>query len=106
MSSLPPIADLLLASAALCLTGAAVAVALARARPEHPQVAGDFMAVLDGDGDGVLSPQEHARLSDGELPFALADVDGSGALEAWELELSLAYHSPLAPQQNLLPRVR
>ena len=98
--------DISLASVGLVLAGAALAVALREHRPEHPESAARFLAVLDDDGDGRVSVAEYARHSDGELGFEIVDADGSGALEAWELELVLTSVSPLQPQQNLLQRVR
>jgi hypothetical protein len=51
-------------------------------------------------------PAEYARVGDGVVSFAVADLDGSGSLDARECEALLLYVSPLAPQKNYLPMVR
>jgi hypothetical protein len=91
---------------ALLLSSAAVLLAHRPPTPRHPASAGALLMVLDDDGDGSVGPDEYARHSDGELPLAVLDADGSGALELWELDLALSSISPLQPQRNLLPRVR
>jgi len=104
--SLPATLEPVLAVLAAALTVGALALAWRQPRPRHPQVANALLAIVDQDGDGRVSAPEYARVSDGELSLALLDVDDSGALEPWELELAISYISPLQPQQNLLPRAR
>lgn len=98
--------DICLILGAILCAGATLAVSLTPPTPAHPIAADDLMTTLDDDGDGVLSQDEYRVHSDGELPFAILDADGSLALERWELDLALSHISPLQPQQNLLQRVR
>jgi len=98
--------DRLLVLIAATSTLAAAALLLRPHPPEYALSAGDLLERLDRDGDGAVSAPEYAAASDGALPFSAADADASGALDARELELLLAFTSPLMPLDNNLPRVR
>ncbi|HJN74863.1 MAG TPA: hypothetical protein QGF58_13100 [Myxococcota bacterium] len=94
------------------LLGAATAVLVvligvsltSRPTPRAPRAAADLAAVIDADRDGV-DAADYERVSDGIVPFELVDLDGSGELEAWELDVLLRTQSPLVPQPNRLPQV-
>lgn len=96
--------DLLLGLAAAILLVCAGGVLLTRPAPKAPQAAADLAAVLDADGDGV-DAGDYARVSDEVVPFELVDLDGSGQLEDWELDVLIRTQSPLVPQPNRLPQV-
>lgn len=88
----------------LTLTAAAV---VARPPPlTVPQTTAAFLARMDTDGSGSISPAEYAQVSDNIVEFGILDTDHSGALEAWEVEQMLLRISPDTPQPTLLPRVR
>ena len=88
------------------LTAGAIAWVLRTPAPANPELTAAFMAPLDVDGNGELSLLEYARVDEGRLPMSLLDLDGSGALEPWEIEQAMLRLSPSIPQQNLLPMVR
>lgn len=96
--------DQLLGIAVAVLLVIAGAVLVQRPEPVAPQAAAALAAVLDPAGDGV-DAADYERASDGVVPFELVDLDGSGRLEDWELDVMLRGHSPLVPQPNRLPQV-
>ena len=98
------------AAAPLSFALSAVLLALAVYRGLAPPTASpqahDLLLRVDGDGDGELSAAEYAQVSDGELPFALADLDQSGQIEVHEVDWLLQYTSPLRASLAPIPRVR
>ncbi|MBM4393594.1 MAG: hypothetical protein FJ090_20915 [Deltaproteobacteria bacterium] len=92
----------LLVVSALGLTGVAVQ-RLGRV-PEGTQAARDLLRFVDPDADGEVSRAEFDRVSDGELPFAVADMDGSGKLEPWEIDVLITYVSPSRASMSWVPR--
>ncbi len=96
----------LLLTLAVLISAAAVGNVLRTPSPQSPEVADAFLARMDHDGSGSVSPEEYRQVSDGIVEFAIFDLDGSGALTAWEVEQMLARISPDTPQPALLPRVR
>lgn len=88
---------------AAILLGAAVLRPHLRPGPSAP--ARDLIAHIDGDGDGVISPAEYQRVSDGDLPFSVLDLDESGAIEGAEVDFYLAHISPLRASLAPIPRV-
>lgn len=95
-----------LAAASALLAAGAIGWTLRTPAPADPALTAAFMAPLDVDGDGSISLLEYARADDGRLPMSILDLDGSGALEPWEVEQAMLRLSPSIPQQNLLPMVR
>ncbi|MFT5684147.1 MAG: hypothetical protein ACI8RZ_005088 [Myxococcota bacterium] len=89
------LSTLALLGIAIGTTAAALRVLWLPPPPKHPEVAASFLAVLDGDRDGVVSEAEYVAAADQTLPFPLADIDGDGVLRAWELEVVLVSLSPL-----------
>ena len=92
MFRLTPQTDLPMLAAAVLLLAATFTLVR---RPAGDQPAADFIALIDRDGDDRVSAEEHARVTDGALAFAQLDLDGSGHLEAWEVERLLRYVTPL-----------
>lgn len=74
--------------------------------PAPSRQALDLLALVDEDGDGRVSAAEYERVTDGELPLKVADADGSGWLEGWEVEAMLLHLSPLRPSMSRVPRAR
>lgn len=98
----PAVAQSLLLVVAVGLFGGAVWRVVRE--PDGSQEAKDFIALVDRDGDGRIGPAEYARVSTDELPMEVLDMDGSGALDAWEVEAVIAYISPLRASLSWTPR--
>ncbi|RME21371.1 MAG: hypothetical protein D6798_18335 [Deltaproteobacteria bacterium] len=91
----------LLATSALLL---GVAVHALTARPRATDQGRDFMALLDDSGDGRLDPDEFRNAAADHLDFSIIDVDDSGFVEAWELDLVIRHISSLRNSLSALPR--
>jgi hypothetical protein len=103
METLPLIRGTLLLAAASLLVGAIVRFGDA---PPGSAQAMDLLARVDVDGDGRVGPDEYARAGDGELPMSVADADGSGFLEPWEIDALIRHVSPLRASMSWVPRAR
>ncbi len=55
----------------------------------HPLRLAPIFALLDLDGDGVVRPDEAARVGDRDLDFEALDLDGDGGLTPGEVEASI-----------------
>jgi hypothetical protein len=55
-----------------------------------------LLAVLDGNGDGVLGPDELAKRAHPGLAWKTYDADGSGSIDAGELAVILREVTPLS----------
>jgi hypothetical protein len=53
-----------------------------------------LIARVDDDGDGLVSPAEHARWAAGKTPFGELDLDASGLLDAAEVEEAIGFILP------------
>ena len=95
--------DILLSVAALLTLGAPL-VLLRDPGLHAPRTTRVLMARLDADGDGQVSRAEHDRVSMGEPPFETLDLDGSGALELWEVDALLVLVNPNFSRKNLVDR--
>lgn len=74
------------------------------AAPPGSVEAADLLVRIDQDGDGRIGAAEYDRVSDGELPFSVADADGSGQIEPWEVDILIRYVSPLRASMSWVPR--
>jgi hypothetical protein len=72
--------------------------------PDASEQAYALLNFLDRDGDARVDEAEFDRASDRELPFALLDLDQSGALEPWELDAVIRHLSPLRASLSWVPR--
>ena len=68
----------------------------APARPVATPAVARLLAVLDGNGDGVLGPDELAKRAHPGLAWKTYDADGSGSIDAAELGVILREVTPLS----------
>ncbi|MFH1466305.1 MAG: hypothetical protein ABIO70_18115 [Pseudomonadota bacterium] len=61
---------------------------------DHSAIIAGVIARIDDDGDGRVSPTEHARWSGQLTPFAELDLDRSGYLEPAEVEEAIRFVTP------------
>lgn len=66
----------------------------ANARFTQKTIIAGVIARIDDDGDGRVSPTEHARWSGQLTPFAQLDLDASGYLEPAEVETAIRFVTP------------
>lgn len=84
--------------------GAAGARLMQTPSAADPALVARALGVLDLNGDGVLDEAEYMAVSDRRAPMAVVDGDGSGQLEAFEIEALLLTVDPTVAWPNDLPQ--